>query len=298
MILMETRVKMFTVAQEQKQYFTYILTDQQANSQIEVVPERGAIISRWKINEQDILYLDQERFAHPELSIRGGIPILFPICGNLPNNTYTYEDREYQLKQHGFARDLPWEVTDTSTDNVASITLTLNSNEKTLAVYPFAFKLSFTYELQGNRLKIFQSYSNHSDSIMPFSAGLHPYFQVSDKSQLSFDIPASSYFDHISKEIHSFPGQFDFELDEIDVAFTSINKQHTSIQNIDSSSKLTISYSDFYSALVFWTIKGKDYVCLEPWSAPRNALNTQEQLTYIEPGSSYNSVVEMVWENC
>ena len=157
-VYMETRLKMFTISQEQKQYLTYVLTDIQGNSQIEVVPERGAIISRWKVNNQDILYLDEERFANPKLSIRGGVPILFPICGNLPNNTYKYGDREYQLKQHGVARDLPWKVTDTNTDNLASITLTLDSNQDTLAVYPFAFKLTFTYQLEGNRLKILQNY--------------------------------------------------------------------------------------------------------------------------------------------
>ncbi len=293
---METEIKVFTISQEQKQYLTYVLTDKQNNSQIEVVPERGAIISRWKVNNQDILYLDEERFANPELSIRGGIPILFPICGNLPNNTYKHGDREYQLKQHGVARNLPWEVTETNTDNLASITLTLDSNEATLSVYPFAFKLTFTYQLQGNRLKILQNYTNLSNTKMPFSAGLHPYFTVPDKSKLSFDIPASSYFDHITQDVKSFSGEFDFELDEIDSAFTAISKHQTSISDSHNNSKLTMYYSDFYSTLVFWTIKGKDYVCLEPWSAPRNAMNTEEQLNYIEPGSSYNSVVEMTWE--
>ncbi len=288
---------MFTISQEQKQYLTYVVTDIEGNSQIEVVPERGAIISRWKINNQDILYLDEARFANPELSIRGGIPILFPICGNLPNNTYKYGDREYQLKQHGVARDLPWEVTETNTDKLGSITLCLESNENTLSVYPFAFKLTFTYQLQGNRLKILQNYTNLSDTRMPFSAGLHPYFLVKDKSQLSFDIPSSSYFDHISGDVKPFSGKFDFELDEIDSAFTSINKDHTTITDSQRNSKLTINYSDFYSTLVFWTIKGKEYVCLEPWSAPRNAMNTKEQLNYIEAESSYNSVVEMIWEN-
>ncbi|HHP7231455.1 MAG TPA: aldose epimerase [Xenococcaceae cyanobacterium] len=288
---------MFTLNQEQKQYLTYILTDKQTNSQIEVVPERGAIISRWKIDNQDILYLDEARFANPELSVRGGIPLLFPICGNLPNNTYTYGDRAYQLRQHGFARDLPWEVIATNTSDTASITLTLNSNETTLAVYPFAFKLTFTYELQGTHLKIRQNYCNNSESVMPFAAGLHPYFKVQDKSQLSFEIPASSYFDHLSQKVISFPGQFDFELAEIDLAFTSINKYQTSIQNDSNNSKLTIYYSDFYSTLVFWTVKGKDYVCLEPWSAPRNALNTKDRLTYLEPGDSYDAVVEMVWQS-
>ena len=293
---METRVEVFTISQEQKQYLTYVLSDIEGNSQIEVVPERGAIISRWKVNDQDILYLDEERFANPELSIRGGIPILFPICGNLPNNIYQYGDLQYQLKQHGVARDLPWEVAETNTDKLGSITLTLDSNQATLSVYPFAFKLTFTYQLQGNRLKILQNYTNLSDARMPFSAGLHPYFLVKDKSQLSFDIPSSSYFDHISGDVKSFSGEFDFERDEIDSAFTSINKNHTTIADGQRNSKLTIHYSDFYSTLVFWTIKGKDYVCLEPWSAPRNAMNTTEQLNYIEPGSSYNSVVEMIWE--
>ena len=293
---METGVEVFTISQEQKQYLTYVLNDTEGNSQIEVVPERGAIISRWKVNNQDILYLDEERFANSELSIRGGIPILFPICGNLPNNTYKSGDLEYQLKQHGVARDLPWEVKETNTDNLASITLTLESNQDTLAVYPFAFKLTFTYQLRGNSLKILQNYTNLSDARMPFSAGLHPYFLVKDKSQLSFDIPSSSYFDHITEDVTSFSGKFDFERDEIDSAFTSINKHHTTIADAQRNSKLTIHYSDFYSTLVFWTIKGKDYVCLEPWSAPRNAMNTKEKLTYIEPGSSYNSVVEMIWE--
>ncbi len=285
---------MFNIVKEQEQYQTYILTDEQAQSQIEVVPERGGIITRWCINGQDILYLDVARFADPTMSIRGGIPILFPICGNLPDNLYTYGDRQYQLKQHGFARDLPWQVTETEIGNCASITLTLNSNESTLAVYPFEFELVFTYQLQGNSLKILQSYTNKSAETMPFSAGFHPYFVTQDKSQLDFTIPSNQYFDHISRETYPYTG-FNFDQEEIDVAFTSLSKHSTNLRDRATQRQISILYSDFYSALVFWTIKGKDYVCLEPWSAPRNALNTGEKLTHLKPGSTYNAVVEM---NC
>ena len=285
---------MFNIIKEKQQYQTYILTDKQAGSQIEVVPERGGIITRWCVNDQDVLYLDSARFADPTMSIRGGIPILFPICGNLPDNLYTYEDRQYQLKQHGFARDLPWQVAETEIDNYASITLTLNSDEATLAVYPFEFELVFTYQLKGNSLKILQSYTNKSSETMPFSAGFHPYFVTLDKNQLDFTIPSNQYFDHITRETYSYTG-FDFEKDEIDVAFTSLNKHSTAISDHATQKQISILYSDFYSALVFWTIKGKDYICLEPWSAPRNALNTGEKLTYLKPGNTYNAVVEM---NC
>ncbi|HEY9597003.1 MAG TPA: aldose epimerase, partial [Cyanophyceae cyanobacterium] len=90
---------MFAIAIQKKQYETYILTDESAQAQLEVVPERGGIITQWSLQGQDILYLDAERFANPTLSVRGGIPILFPICGNLPDNTYRYKGQSYQLKQ-------------------------------------------------------------------------------------------------------------------------------------------------------------------------------------------------------
>lgn len=288
---------MFEITQKQQQYLTYILTDKKAQSQIEVVPERGGIITRWRIGKKDLLYLDATRFANPELSIRGGIPILFPICGNLPDNTYRCDLGQYQLKQHGFARDLPWTVTDTDIENSASITLTLNSNDETLAVYPFEFMLLFTYQLQDNSLKIIQSYINESDEIMPFSAGFHPYFAVKDKEQLSFEIPASQYISHLDRQIYPFKGKFDFDSQEIDLAFTSIDKHSAAIRDNLDRTKIKLRYSDFFSTLVVWTIKDKDYVCLEPWSAPRNAINTSKKLTYLEPGSTYSALFEINFSN-
>lgn len=284
---------MFAIARSSQQYETYILTDQSASSRLEVVPERGNIITSWSLQGQEILYLDAERFSNPSLSVRGGIPILFPICGNLPNNTYSCNGEQYTLKQHGFARDLPWKVTDQVTNGLVALTLVLNSNEQTRAVYPFDFQLAFTYQLKGNTLEIQQRYTNHSSEPMPFSSGLHPYFFTSDKSQLKFEIPASQYQDQITKEVHPFSGSFDLSRDEIDVAFRQVNGSCASVTDIGRRLKITLTYSDLYSTLVFWTVKGKDYYCLEPWSAPRNAINTGEHLTQLAPGASYQASVTL-----
>jgi galactose mutarotase-like enzyme len=283
----------FAIARSSQQYETYILTDQGASSRLEVVPERGGIITSWSLQGQDILYLDAERFTDPSLSVRGGIPILFPICGNLPNNTYTYKGEQYTLKQHGFARDLPWEITNQVTNDLVALTLVLNSNDQTRAVYPFDFQLAFTYQLKGNTLEIQQRYTNHSTEPMPFSTGLHPYFFTSDKTKLEFEIPASQYQDQITKEVHPFSGTFDLSRDEIDVAFRQVNGSCASVTDTGRRLKVTLSYSDLYSTLVFWTVKGKDYYCLEPWSAPRNALNTGDHLTQLAPGASYEASVTL-----
>lgn len=317
---------MLAIAVKEQQYKTYILSDETTQSELEVVPERGGIITRWRVQGQEILYLDADRFADPNLSVRGGIPILFPICGNLPDNTYTHHKRvwlkpaedledkgnpeespaeptaydetdiekNYTLKQHGFARDLPWEVTQQVTEDFLSLTLVLESNEKTREVYPFDFKVAFTYQLKGNRLEIRQRYTNCSDEQMPFSTGLHPYFYTTDKSQLQFRIPAKEYQDQITKAVHPFTGSFDFDTDEIDVAFRDINSPFASVTDPSRNLRLSLSYDEAFSTLVFWTVKGKDYYCLEPWTAPRNALNTGEHLIRLEPDATFETVVGLM----
>jgi galactose mutarotase-like enzyme len=283
----------FAITTEQQQYKTYILTDQSTSARLEVVPERGGIITRWQVQGQDLLYLDAERFTHPELSVRGGIPILFPICGNLPDNHYTYRGQSYTLKQHGFARDLPWQVVDTANQDNAAITLLLISNQQTRQVYPFEFELTFTYQLQGHSLTLRQQYTNRSDQAMPFSTGLHPYFAVADKQQLQFEIPATQFQDQQNQSLHSFDGQFDFEVDEIDVAFRQISRQSAQITDPQRRLRLRLDFDPAYSTLVFWTVKGKNYYCLEPWSAPRNALNTGEHLIQLEPEATLETTVQL-----
>ncbi|NEO68442.1 aldose epimerase [Moorena sp. SIO3H5] len=284
---------MFEIVRTQDQYETYILTDHNAQSRLEVVPERGGIVTRWNIQGQEIFYLDAERFKDPHLSVRGGIPILFPICGNLVNDTYTYLGQDYTLKQHGFARNLPWQVTDSATSDMAVLTITLKSNDQTRSVYPFDFEVTFTYRLKGNTLDIDQRYTNHSAEAMPFSTGFHPYFLTSDKTKLEFDIPASEYQEKQTQAVHPFTGSFDFSCDEIDVAFGQLSDKTASVTDRERGLAITLTYTDAYSTLVFWTVQGKDFYCLEPWSAPRNALNTGENLTHLAPGESSETSVRL-----
>ena len=278
---------------QEQQYKTYVLSDEAAQSQLEVVPERGGIATSWRVQGQEIFYLDAERFTHPDLTVRGGIPILFPICGNLPDNTYTYKGQQYTLKQHGFARESPWEVTESVTEDLASLTLVLNSSDSTRTVYPFDFQVAFTYQLLGNTLELRQRYTNHSTEPMPFSTGLHPYFAASDKTQLKFDIPGSQYKDQQTQETHPFSGEFDFSLDEIDAMFRQLSDRSATVTDSSRQLQLQLSWDDTYSTLIFWTVKGKDFYCLEPWTAPRNALNTGDDLIQLAPGSSCETLVRM-----
>ncbi|MBW4693966.1 MAG: aldose epimerase [Lyngbya sp. HA4199-MV5] len=277
---------MFAIAVEQGQYKAYTLSNPTTNTSLQIIPERGGIVTRWRVQGQEIFYLDEARLTDPTLTVRGGIPVLFPICGNLPDNTYTYNGQSYTLKQHGFARELPWEVIDQATGDRGSLTLSLTSNDQTRAVYPFDFKLFFTYTLDGNTLTVHQRYENHSDVPMPFSAGFHPYFSVLDKTQLEVEIPATHLLDQPTKNTRPFNGIFDFEQEEIDVAFTELSSQTASVTDRAQGLRLTLTQDDEFSIMVFWTVKGKPFYCLEPWTAGRNAMNTGDRLLHLAPGAS------------
>ena len=186
---------------------------------------------------------------------------------------------------------MPWQVINQNTDSGASLTLRLTSTSVTKKLYPFDFEVDFTYQLQSNHLSITQRYTNLSSEKMPFSTGLHPYFWVKDKSQLSFDIPANILQDHRTLEIKPFNGTFDLSQPEIDAAFKQINRQSASFSDRQRNLTLNLEYSDLYGTLVFWTLQDKDYICLEPWTAPRNALNTGEGLIHLDPQQTIETVV-------
>lgn len=284
---------MFAVALKAGPTPTYVLSDLETSSRLELVPHRGGLATRWQVEGQEILYFDEARFADPTLSVRGGIPILFPICGNLPDNQYHIDGQTYTLKQHGFARDLPWQATDQSTTEAASLTLELDSSDLTLAQYPFPFKLSFTFVLCGHRLDLQQRVTNLSDQAMPFSSGLHPYFLVHDKDQLDFTIPATTFQNHLTGQVEPFQGHFDFNAPEIDLAFQSLTATTATVTDPHLGRRLTLSWSEAYTRLVFWTVQGKDYYCLEPWTGPRNAMNSGDSLLLIAPQQTLETSVGM-----
>ena len=284
---------MGAIAIEDRQYQTYIVSNDQG--QFEVVPERGGIVTRWRAFGQEIFYLDEERFKDASKSIRGGIPLLFPICGNVPNDTYTLNGQTYSLVQHGFARTLPWQVTAQS-ETDSSITLSLDSNDETHQGYPFDFRLEFIYTLKGNTFEQRYRHTNLSDQPMPFSTGIHPYFAVADKTKLKITLPSTDYKVKGEPTVHAFSGSFDYGQDEIDWAFVNLQGQSATVVDSRTHLKLTLQYDDSYSTLVFWTVKGKDYYCLEPWSGPRNAINTGEHILTAAPGETVETAIKMTVE--
>ena len=100
-------------------------------------------------------------------------PVLFPFVGSLKDKKYSYRGKEYPMGQHGFARDMEFELV---SKEEREIWFCLRSNEETLAKYPFAFALSIGYRLMKDQVDVLWKVENPGSEKLYFSIGAHPAF--------------------------------------------------------------------------------------------------------------------------
>ncbi len=100
-------------------------------------------------------------------------PVLFPIVGSLNNKTYRWNGKEYEMSQHGFARDREFTL---SMQNEDTIWMRLEADEKTKENYPFDFSLELGYQLEKMAVRVLWKVTNLGNEDMHFSIGGHPAF--------------------------------------------------------------------------------------------------------------------------
>ena len=100
-------------------------------------------------------------------------PVLFPFVGNCRNKEYRYGGKTYAIGQHGFARDMEFELVSQTKDEAW---FSLKSNDETLAKYPFEFVLEIGYKLSGSEIKVTWRVTNPAKKDLLFSIGGHPAF--------------------------------------------------------------------------------------------------------------------------
>ena len=138
--------------------------------------QKGAELQSLQYNGLE--YLWQAQASWPKHA-----PVLFPIVGELKDGKYIFENNEYKMPRHGFARDKVFKAFQTSG---TSVIFTLTSDESTLVVYPFSFVFKVEYKVEATRLLCTYIVENADRKIMYFSVGGHPAFNVPLQSNLRY----------------------------------------------------------------------------------------------------------------
>jgi galactose mutarotase-like enzyme len=239
--------------------------------QLRVVPERGGLVTGWVSAGRERLYLDQQRFTDPAKSVRGGIPVLFPICGSLPGDRLDVAQGSFPMNQHGFARDLPWRLR--ALDDGQGIELTLGHSDATLAHYPFPFELSVAYRLEpaAVAVSVCVEHLANGSGAMPFSFGLHPYLAVSRLESAALQGLSATDFDQLQRLGNG----------------VDLLAQPTGIVRLwdaAADEAIDLELQAPLDQVVVWTDPPRPTVCVEPWTAPPGAVPAGERCLWLQPG--------------
>jgi len=249
---------------------------------LRLVPERGGLLSGWRCNGRELLYLDEARFADPALSVRGGMPVLFPICGNLPADRLPLPQGNFTLQQHGFARDLPWELEELP--GAEGMRLSLGESPASLAMFPFPFRLQLELRPQPGALAIAVLLHNPGPEPLPFAFGLHPYFALSSLAAAALEGLPEQCFDHGTMAAAATAPL----LERLEQGVDLLAQPGAAVRLLDRGSGLALELQAEapFDLAVVWSDPPRPMVCLEPWTAPRGALVSGERRLEVAPAQT------------
>jgi len=205
-------------------------------------------------------------------------PVLFPIVGQLQEDTYEYQNNNYNMLRHGFARDRVFEV---EYADGTEATFLLCSDAQTLAVYPFNFQLRLHYLLEGNKLMVNYDVKNTGINTMYFSIGGHPAFKVPIANHLTYDdyflefnhaehanryslqnglIDKPIPFFNYNKQVHLNHKLFYGDA----LVFKELQSQQVVLKSNKHSAAIHFNFQEF-PYLGIWAAKDADFICIEPW---------------------------------
>lgn len=220
-------------------------------------------------------------------------PVLFPIVGRLKDDRYSYNDQEYKMTQHGFARDNEFQIVD---QNEKSLTYALEESVETLKKYPFKFRLEIKYTLKGNSLKVDYKVINRDQKKLYFSIGAHPafywpleknekkedyYLEFEKKENADRYLLESGLLNHKkektindSKIVKLQPDIFEDDA----LVFKNLKSEQITLKSSKSARKVRMKFEKF-SYLGIWSQSAEaPFICLEPWHGIADSVDSSGKI--------------------
>ncbi len=238
---------------------------------------------------------------------------IFPHCGRMIDGKYTYAGQTYEMPIHGFVKLQEWSVVHQAPD---ALTLKVEDNDETRALYPFRFSMEMAYTLVDETLTVALQVKNLDDKTLIFSVGGHPGFNLPlnkgeafEDYYVEFDEPCrprrlcfseTCFYLNDSKPFDLEDGKrlwMRHDLFEQDAIFLRDMSKGVTLRSRTGERYVRMAYPDM-KFLGFWHKPFSDapYVCIEPWSGVPaldgaiNALEDKLEAEHLQPQGVYRNV--------
>jgi galactose mutarotase-like enzyme len=203
---------------------------------------------------------------------------------------------EHGLPMHGVPWSfLPWVVTEAGRD-FTKARLEWSTSDL-LAVFPFRHRVELEAILRRDGLTLETTLIADSEGPVPVSFGFHPYLSVPELSRANWrlKLPVMRKLVLDGRGIPTGDeepfGGFNAELGEssFDDGF-ALMEERTSLSVAGANYRVSVDLLAGYRYVQVFAPKDKDYIALEPMTAPTSALTSGRGLRFVTPGGRFRAV--------
>ncbi len=231
--------------------------------------------------------------------------VLFPVCGGLKDNRFTFKGKSYNMPKHGFGWIKTYSIENQTED---SVTFLLTEDEETLKIYPFHFEFRVSYKIEGEGLKVAYDCKNTGTGEMYFATGAHegyytpegieeydvifPQKETIDNMMAAGEVMSRTLKERIITESEFLPLYEDHYVFDGSLVIDNMKSRSCNLRNRRTGKEIHIEFPG-YDYFLFWHKHGAPYICLEPWGCLPDFEDTDYDIAKkggmikLEPGENH-----------
>jgi aldose 1-epimerase len=276
-------------------------------------PAAGMLCASLRYRGAELLRRIEDLEAAKAKGSTAGIPLLYPWANRLESLRYQAGGRDVVLERsspllhfddHGLAMHgvpwglLAWEVVEVKRD---SILARLDwDRPDLLGIFPYPHKLEMAATLAPGALTLQTTVFASAASCVPVTFGFHPYFAIPQlpRQEWRVELPAMR---RLLLDGRGIPtggqeafGPVDSLLGEtnFDDGFAVLDRQPM-FSLSGAGLRITVTFLEGFSYAQVFAPKNKDFIALEPMTAPTSALTSGLGLHVVEPNAEFRASFRM-----
>ena len=273
------------------------------------LPEEGMLGASLRLGGLELLGRVEDLPAAAAKGSTAGIPLLYPWANRLAGWRYEAAGKEVvldprsnllHLDERGLPiHGVPWARLRWTVTEAAASTLRAQldwTSPQLLSVFPFTHRVELAVTVQPDALRVETTVLANGGDAVPVSFGFHPYFSLAGQSRglWRLQLPAMKQLVLDAQGIPTgtevtFAG-FDGPLGStsFDDGFV-LAEEAAEFSLTGPDRRLTVKLLSGYPCAQVFAPPGKDYVALEPMTAPTGALSGGKGLRWVQPGGQFQA---------
>lgn len=304
------------------------LSDSQSGAQARILVSQGLNCFEFRVpiegDPVDVIWAEPD-FAQGDKRASGsGIPLLFPFPGRIAGTTLSWDGSDYSLRAgdgrgnaiHGFVHERPWRIVEQAPARLVAQFQASTDDPELLKSWPADFRITATYQVQGNCLSSHFTLENPDDHPLPCGFGTHPYLALpadrsrAERCQVKLPVSSSWELRDMNATGKKLPLE-DASVLQRGQAFGSLNYDNVfsdlvfsggtceaSIEDVDTQQRIVVGCDRAFREFVVYTPPHREALCIEPYTCVPDPFRLEPAgvnagLRVLSPGESFQARVEM-----